>query len=191
MTGCNSCGASDELLFTCSHCEDQFCAAHQFPHHACRRFTSAGRTADRAEAAGFEFGDGTTALTPAVEEPEDDHSGGDDDPAGGKPPGHAGSGPSEAPGEGAAGKSAIRGEVDPGQRIEVARDAARETRPDRSGPAPAPPNRGMPWERDAGSVVEWIDAQSYPSYVLRVGGLSLLFTAAFYGGLAVTLYGHV
>lgn len=165
MTGCASCGAGDELLFTCSHCNDQFCAAHQFPHHACARFTDAGRS--EAEAARFEFGDGTIVVTPVTEE--------------------------STAGEPAADPATAGGDETyvPGPRVEVARDAARETRPDRDGPDRLPPNRGMPWERGAGSVADWMAEQSYPSFVLRVGLLSLLFTAAYYGGLAATLYGYV
>lgn len=177
MTGCEKCGEGDELLFTCSHCDDQFCAAHQFPHHACSRFTDAGRAeAAEAEQVGFEFGDGTTVVTPVTEEPDAEPE---------EPTIPSSTPTSEPP----------TAEVDeafvPGPRVEVARDAARETRPDRDGPDPLPPNRGMPWERGSGSIADWMAAQSYPSYVLRIGLLSLLFTAAYYGGLAATLYGYV
>lgn len=170
MTGCATCGAGDELLFTCSHCEDEFCAAHQFPHHACSRFTEAGRGARAAATAGFEFGDGTTVLTPL--EPE---SGAVEQTAGAV----------------SASNHSVDPQSVPGPRVEVARDAARQTRPDRDGPDPLPPNRGMPWERGNESVTDWIAAQSYPEYVLKVSLLSLVFTAAYYGGLAATLYGYV
>jgi hypothetical protein len=36
-----------------------------------------------------------------------------------------------------------------------------------------------------------MEAQTYPSYVLKVTLLSFVFTAAYYGGLAATLYGYV
>jgi hypothetical protein len=176
MTGCATCGTDDDLLFTCGHCDDQFCAAHQFPHHACARFTEAGRakaTAE-AEAVGFEFGDGSTVLTP----PEPD----DDTPA----PGDATPASDETEPRQATDVHAV-----PGPRVEVARDAARGTRPDRTGAQERPPGRGMPWERDGESVVDWMEAQSYPSYVLKVTLLSFVFTAAYYGGLAATLYGYV
>lgn len=170
MTGCVRCGSTDELLFTCGHCDEQFCAAHQFPHHACSRFSDAGRReqAEKAtESAGFEFGDGTTILTPP------------------QPAADPGDESSVVP------VSETDSRSVPGPRVEVARDAARSTRPDREGTAPLPPNRGMPWERDSGSVVDWMAAQSYPAYILKVSLLSLVFTAAYYGGLAATLYGYV
>lgn len=159
MTRCASCGAEEELLFTCSHCSKQFCVTHQFPHHACDRFTT-----DDDRAVGFVFGDGTVVADDAGDTATD---------------------PS----------SATAGEDDgarvPGPRVDVARDAARETRPDRDGGDDLPPNRGMPWERGPDSVVEWMETQSYPTYLLKVGGLSLLLTSAYYAGLAATLYGYV
>jgi hypothetical protein len=171
MTGCATCGTGDELLFTCGHCDDQFCAAHQFPHHACERFTEAGRARADAEAAavGFEFGDGTTVLTPPDSVVADSTS------------------TPEATGR----RQATDVHAVPGPRVEVARDAARTTRPDRDGTDARPPGRGMPWERGSESVVDWMEAQSYPSYLLKVSLLSLVFTAAYYGGLAATLYGYV
>lgn len=172
MTGCESCGTDDELLFTCGHCESQYCAAHQFPHHACSRFTEAGR-AER-EAVGFEFGDGTTVLTPPGPDEGED---GDATTASSPPE------PTPDP------DPDVRSV--PGPRVDVARDAARETRPDRDSPTPLPPNRGMPWERGSESLVDWMSAQSYPGFVLKVSLLSLVFTAAYYGGLAMTLYGLV
>ncbi|WP_255151907.1 AN1-type zinc finger protein [Halorarius halobius] len=161
MTRCASCGAEEELLFTCSHCSKQFCATHQFPHHACDRFTT-----DDGGPVGFEFGDGTVIA---------------DDPAG------VTDGTTDGPE--AAGED--DGTRVPGPRVEVARDAARETRPDRDGGDDLPPNRGMPWERGPNSVLEWMEEQSYPTYLAKVGGLSLLLTAAYYAGLAATLYGYV
>ena len=159
MSGCTRCGTEDELLFTCGHCDGQFCTSHQFPHHACSRFTETGRA--EADAVGFEFGDGTTIL--------------------------------DAPAPVATGQSSPAPDVThvPGPRVEVARDAARETRPDREGAAPLPPNRGMPWEREGDGVAGWMAEQSYPGYLLKIGLLSLVFTAAYYAGLTATLYGYV
>ncbi|MFC7229527.1 hypothetical protein N0B31_19170 [Salinirubellus salinus] len=45
MTGaCAACGADDELLFTCRHCERRFCQRHELPHHTCEQFRSGGHT---------------------------------------------------------------------------------------------------------------------------------------------------
>jgi hypothetical protein len=41
---CAACGADDELLFNCRHCERRFCERHELPHHACERFSSTART---------------------------------------------------------------------------------------------------------------------------------------------------
>lgn len=159
MSGCASCGTDDELLFTCSHCGEQYCTTHQFPHHACERFTT---VADGEDDVGFRFGDGTTVA-------DRDETGGRD------------------------GSSSDDRDVTrvPGPRVEIGRDAARETRPDRDGPPPGPDTRGMPWERGPGTVTDWIESQTYPTYLAKVGGLSLLLTSAYYAGLAAALYGYV
>lgn len=166
MTRCASCHADDELLFTCTHCDGQFCAGHQFPNHACSRFThEVGADESRGDATDSQSDrevadatDGPTGTDATTERPT--ATGGD--------------------------RTTV-----PGPRVDVARDAARETRPDREGPPPAPPGRGMPWERGDASVTEWMREQTYPSYLAKVGGLSLLLTTAYYGGLLVTLYGYV
>ena len=46
---CATCGADDELLFTCRHCQRRFCHRHEMPHHACDRFggSSPGTDTDR------------------------------------------------------------------------------------------------------------------------------------------------
>ena len=65
---CVSCEADDELLFTCSYCDEQFCATHQFPHHACKGFGRAGEAGDHTDAAEWlpasSLGDGTEAWSP-------------------------------------------------------------------------------------------------------------------------------
>lgn len=78
-------------------------------------------------------------------------------------------------------------------RIEegVARDAAKAMRPDREGTPGPPPGQGMPWERGSEGVGDWMRAQSYPAYLLKVGGLSLLLMTAYYVGLAAMLYGRL
>ena len=49
----------------------------------------------------------------------------------------------------------------------------------------------MPWEREGDGVAGWMAEQSYPGYLLKIGLLSLVFTAAYYAGLTATLYGYV
>lgn len=46
---CATCGADDELLFTCRHCRRRFCERHELPHHACERFQSGREPAEAAE----------------------------------------------------------------------------------------------------------------------------------------------
>jgi len=46
---CAACGADDELLFTCRHCERRFCQRHELPHHACERFQGAARATANAD----------------------------------------------------------------------------------------------------------------------------------------------
>lgn len=153
MSRCENCGDDDALLFTCSHCEKQFCADHQFPHHACERFSSGATAASATDSATGTDASGQSTA-PAT-----------DAPAGGTTP-------------------------DPDVVAPVARDAARERRPDREGPDPEPPGRGLPSERHATrTLTDWMREQSYTGYVAKVGSLSLLFTAAYYAGLAAVIYG--
>lgn len=191
MTRCASCDADDELLFTCGHCHRRFCASHQFPHHACTRFSHRGtEETSRGETTADEFGNGGAGTDPGTADPANGAATGERGAVGTKDAsmGHASEGPPAA--DAATDRSGPAGEdrrTVPGPRVEVARDAARETRPDRERPLPAPPARGMPWERGDPSVTEWMREQTYPSYLLKVGGLSLLLTTSYYGGLAVTL----
>jgi hypothetical protein len=63
---CAVCGADDELLFACRHCERRFCQRHELPHHACERFQGAtGATASVDT-------ERTPAPTAAVREPPTD-----------------------------------------------------------------------------------------------------------------------
>lgn len=195
MTRCATCDADDELLFTCGHCHRRFCASHQFPHHACTRFSHRGtEETARGETAAVEFGDDGTGTGPGTADAPNGAATGERGAVGttGTHTDQASDGPAAA---GAAtdrsGPATDGRRTVPGPRVEVARDAARETRPDREGPLPAPPARGMPWERGDPSVTEWMREQTYPSYLLKVGGLSLLLTTSYYGGLAVTLFGYV
>jgi hypothetical protein len=47
----------------------------------------------------------------------------------------------------------------------------------------------MPWERESETPIDWMRKQSLPGYVLKVGGLSLLFKLAYFGGLGAVMYG--
>jgi hypothetical protein len=48
---CAACGADDELLFTCRHCERRFCQRHERPHHACEGFGGGGHAPEPTTAA--------------------------------------------------------------------------------------------------------------------------------------------
>lgn len=190
MTQCATCGEADALLFTCSHCDGEFCADHQFPHHACEKFTARSAT-ERAVDWAWGGGDGSAADSATDADAGSPAAGPDPGPAGdaaaGTDAGPAGAaptatGPDRAQPEGA-GTAGTPPEIEP-----IARDAAKERRPDRQGPTPPPPGRGFPSDRhDDRTVVDWIREQSYPGYVAKVGSLSLLFTLSYYGGLVAVL----
>ncbi|WP_435195997.1 hypothetical protein [Natronomonas sp. EA1] len=172
MSGCAACGVTDELLFTCEHCGRQFCAAHELPHHACAGFTRAKHT---PESEGWEFVSlpvegGTTAVTePADPEPT----------------------PSEretAPRTDRGDPAHESGRPEPPRESD--RDAAKARRPDREIRWTRPPGKGLPNERGGEHpVCTWMRTQSYPAYVAKVGGLSLLFTCSYYLGLAAVIHG--
>lgn len=183
MTQCATCGQANALLFTCSHCDAAFCAEHQFPNHACDRFTGGG-SADRTD--DWVWGGAPTAGVDAA--PAD--AGGpaaavetviDPDGSGG---GAAGGGRSGGTTRSAAAASpAASTEIAP-----IARDAARERRPDRDGPEPPPEGRGWPSDRiDDRSVQEWMREQSYPGFVAKISSLSILFTMAYYAGFMAVI----
>lgn len=70
------------------------------------------------------------------------------------------------------------------------RDAAKERRPDRETRWVRPPGKGLPHERGGEHpVFAWMREQSYPAYVAKVGGLSLLLTCAYYAGFVAVTYG--
>lgn len=228
MNQCANCGEGEAILFTCSHCDLQFCADHQFPHHACERFSSGGSAAGDAEEAAFVYGDSAAVAKPKaagsadpMEGPPDDAPAGATDaaptgpdagstadaetvPETGTPetapettppesadPDVSGSESPEQPTVADDEPELSNPKTVPGPRTEpVARDAARDTRPDREGPSPEPPGRGMPWERAEESPVDWMRKQSLPGFLLKVGTLSLVFSLAYYAGLAAVLYGY-
>lgn len=203
MTQCAICGEANALLFTCSHCDGEFCADHQFPHHACEKFT-ARSAAERAVdwVGGGADGSGDRPAASAAEEPERVTSSGSGDASADH--GDRGGGPGTAGGVALDAERSSASETEPdrpaqsGVRMNaagsppeiepIARDAARERRPDREGPTSPPPGRGWPSDRyDDRTVADWMREQSYLGYVAKVGSLSLLFTLAYYGGLLAVL----
>lgn len=182
---CASCEADDELLFTCSYCDEQFCATHQFPHHACGGFGRAGEAGDRSD--GSEW-------FPA--------------------PSLGGSG--EAGSAAATADSGEDGSADPATTEEEVTRPVTVTAPEPSARAesisagtwggrhPVSGSEGVVNVRPMDSrhviggteanaaprtVGDWISRQTYMTLVTKVGLVALLINAAFYGGMAVTLYG--
>jgi hypothetical protein len=202
---CASCEADDELLFTCSYCDEQFCATHQFPHHACDGFGRAGEANDRSDGSGWlpasslggeaeAWGAVPTAEAhDAVDVPASD-GGGDGD------------------------TGSVNGSVDPAAAEEGSTRPVTMTAPEPSARAESLSSgtwggsRGFPvnggesvvnvrpmdsrhviggTEASAAprTVGDWISRQTYLTLVAKVGVIALLINSAFYGGMAVTLYG--
>lgn len=70
------------------------------------------------------------------------------------------------------------------------RDAARQTRPDTERRWPVPEVRGLPGDREK-NLEQWFRQQSLISYTLKIGVLAMLFSGAYFAGLAAALYGFV
>ena len=201
---CASCEAGDELLFTCSYCDEQFCSTHQFPHHACAGFGRAGEAGDRSDTVDWlpasALGEGT-AVWDADAEVEADGGTGTNEPA-------------EADG------GTTDGEAEVAEVEEVSRPTtpATVTSPEPSaragslsagtwgnaGSLPVETGDGVVNVRPMDStrvvggteasaaprtVGDWIGRQTYLTLMVKVGIVALLVNSAFYGGMAVTLYG--
>ena len=202
---CASCEAGDELLFTCSYCDEQFCSAHQFPHHACEGFGRAAEAgnptdpADPTETAEWlpasALGEGTggwdvdsTVEADGSAAPEETERA---DTDGGVDPTAAAEGPAgpvtvTPPEPSARAESLSTGSwggsgglpVETGDGVVNVRpmDSRRVVGGAETGAAPR-------------TVGDWISRQTYLTLMVKVGVIALLVNAAFYGGMAVTLYG--
>jgi len=177
---CATCGADDELLFTCRHCRRRFCERHELPHHACERFqgdhspseteappvveAESGETADAVGAAGSA---GAAATVEAIEtdevptEPPVQDTPTEPAPATERP---AAPVSGQSPDTATAGEAPVR-PMDSRRAVGVV------------SPSSEPQSLG-----------EWLARQTYLTLLLKVGGLALLINAAFYGGVALTLY---
>ena len=193
---CASCEADDELLFTCSYCDEQFCSTHQFPHHACEGFGRAAEAGDGAGAAEWlpasTLGEGT--------EPRDADAAGD---AGESTPTDVGSADGTADAAADEGDSSYPVTVTPPKpsaRAESLSAGAWRG----SGGLPVKTGDGVVNVRpmDSSRVVggteasaaprtvgDWICRQTYLTLLVKVGIIALLINSAFYGGMAITLYG--
>lgn len=156
---CATCGADDELLFTCRHCGRRFCERHELPHHACERFQG-GHTP--AEAAG----------TPVAETEAAEAAG-----AVGETPVQGTS--TEAP-------PATRTPAAPASE-QSADTAASDETPARPMDSRRAVGVVSP-SSNPQSLGEWLARQTYLTLLFKVGGLALLINVAFYGGVVLTLY---
>ena len=185
---CASCGADDELLFTCSYCDEQFCSSHQFPHHACEGFGRPGETGNRSDADDWlpasALGDGP--------EPREAVSAGDD-------PGEV-TGVDASADDKASARPVTVTPAEPSARAESLSAGGWNG----SGSPPVRTGDGVVNVRPMDSrrvvggteasaaprtVGDWISRQTYLTLLVKVGVIALLVNAAFYGGMAVTLYG--
>lgn len=156
---CATCGADDELLFTCRHCGRRFCERHELPHHACERFQG-GRTPSGVAAAP---GAGTEAVETAGEPPVQ-RTPTEAPPATRAPAAPAVSAPERSADTAAPGEAPVR-QVDSQRAAGVVSPSA-----------------------DPQSLGEWLARQSYRTLLFKIGGLALLINVAFYGGVVLTLY---
>ena len=160
---CVACETDDELLFTCSYCSEQFCPAHQFPHHACEGFGRAGEASDPPDAPTETGGD-----DPSV-------PGDDPQPVTVTPPGPSPRAKSLSAG----------GWGGPGNPPVGASEGVVDVRPMDSRRVVG----GTEASAAPRTVGDWIDRQTYLTLTVKVGVVALLVNSAFYGGVALTLYG--
>lgn len=184
---CASCEADDELLFTCSYCDEQFCSTHQFPHHACEGFGRAGEAGDRLEdwlpASALGEETGTQEPAPAADADADPAGAGAERGTGEAPVGPATVTPPE-PTDRAASLSA-GGWDGPGSLPVETGDGVVNVRPMDSRRVVG----GTEASAAPRTVGDWISRQTYLTLLLKVGVIAFLVNAGFYGGMAVTLYG--
>jgi hypothetical protein len=213
---CVSCGVDDDILFTCRYCDRQFCAGHQFPHHACTRFGSGASASEDVDDSGFEFDSGAEDPTEAATaEPPDPAASADARTEGERP----GTSVTEPSARGTSERRAIAKEADPREtpgdepvdstesRRREPSTAARATGAPAGLSAATPASAGVGAtegtmrptgsERavgvvspasNPGTLGEWLGRQTYVSLTVKVGFIALVVNAAFYGGLALTLY---
>ena len=183
---CTLCEADDELLFTCGHCGERFCSTHQFPHHACVGFGRGGNAGDRPDAIERPPSsalDGETGGGP-VDSTADDRAETDETvrstPESGPrsvtvtPP--RPSSRAESLSAGVRGRSALSVGASEGFVNVRPMDSRRVVGGTEASAAPR-------------TVGDWIGRQTYLTLTLKVGVIALLVNAAFYGGMALTLYG--
>jgi hypothetical protein len=192
---CASCEADDELLFTCSYCDEQFCSTHQFPHHACEGFGRAAEAGDRSEAAEWlpasALGDGTEVWDPVS-------------PAEGSDSSDVDAARTDGAGEAATVADPIRPATVTPAKPSPRADSLSAGNWGGSGSLPVETGDGVVDVRPMDSrralggteasaaprtVGDWIGRQTYLTLLVKVGVIALLVNSAFYGGLAVTLYG--
>ena len=192
---CASCEADDELLFTCSYCDEQFCSTHQFPHHACEGFGRAAEAGDRSGAAEWlpasALGDGAEVWDPVS-------------PAAGSDSSDVDAARTDGAGEAATVADPIRPATVTPAKPSSRADSLSAGNWGGSGSLPVKTGDGVVDVRPMDSrralggteasaaprtVGDWIGRQTYLTLLVKVGVIALLVNSAFYGGLAVTLYG--
>lgn len=192
---CAACEADDELLFTCGYCSEQFCSAHQFPHHACEAFGQAGRAGDRSDPDDWFPASASGGDTAArdVDSTTDTDADGDDRTGTDRPdPSTPGDDP----------RPATVTPPEPSPRAESLSTGTWG----RSGSLPVGASDGVVNVRpmDSRRVVggtdasaaprtigDWISRQTYLTLLVKIGVIALLVNSAFYSGMAIMLYGLV
>jgi hypothetical protein len=186
---CTVCEADDELLFTCGHCGERFCSTHQFPHHACEGFGRGGDADDRPddpEQPPSSALDGDTGAGTAADADPDAGDRAESDGTVGPTPG-GGSRPvtvtppqpsprAKSLSAGVRGRSALSVGTSEGVVNVRPMDSRRVVGGTEATAAPR-------------TVGDWIGRQTYLTLTLKIGVIALLVNVAFYGGMALTLYG--
>jgi len=185
---CASCEADDELLFTCSYCDEQFCSSHQFPHHACEGFGRpaevGNRSADDDWLPASALGERTGAREALSTGDAPGETTGGDPSAGDEEPTRPMTVTPEEPSARAESLSA-GGWGGSGSPPVQTGDGVVNVRPMDSRRVVG----GAEASAAPRTVGDWISRQTYLTLLVKVGVIALLVNAAFYGGMAVTLYG--
>ena len=199
---CASCAVGDELLFTCSYCEKRFCAEHQFPHHGCEGF---GRAAEAAvpeadaewlpaSALGSESVEAWAVESAAHSTPSETSARTSPEVT------ETVTADSTTPTDRESSRLVT---VSPPKPSSRAASLSAGTWRDGNGRPPGAGDgvvtvRPMDSHRIVGgaeasaaprTVGDWISRQTYVTLLLKIGLVSLLVNSAFYGGMALTMYG--
>lgn len=168
MAECAACGTAEEMLFACRHCERRFCGAHVSDHECDDGgMSEAATTSESGEEPDVDAGRLVGAATGEIA-----HTGGQ---TGGQT-------------MDATHSPTMAASVTPDVRVESRSHPAgtKEETPVRLMDVRRPPEATTPHRPE--TVWEWLHQQTYLTLIVKVGGIAVLLSIAFYTAMLILLY---